>query len=111
MRAPNKLIFVQYSESSSGLSSFRLSYRLEAPVTSLNGQNGDNFNIQEPTVPTVPIQPEPVSDVPRPISRPINSANQQVNQFQDDNAVCGVPVSGFTQSLVIGGQAAGRGEW
>lgn len=29
----------------------------------------------------------------------------------DDKAVCGVPVAGFSQSLVIGGQAAGRGEW
>lgn len=31
--------------------------------------------------------------------------------FQSDDSVCGVPVAGFTQSLVIGGQAAGHGEW
>lgn len=36
---------------------------------------------------------------------------QQINQFQDDNSVCGVAVAGLTQSLVIGGQAASRGEW
>jgi hypothetical protein len=58
-------------------------------------------------------QPQPQPPAQRPNQqqqqRPTN--NQNVNQFQDDNAVCGTPVAGFTQSLVIGGQAAGRGEW
>lgn len=40
-----------------------------------------------------------------------NQPSQQVNQFQDVSTVCGQPVAGFTQSLVIGGQAAGHGEW
>lgn len=82
----------------------RLKYRLTAPVTSLNGQTEDRFNVHEP--PTA--QPQVKPDVPRPTAQ---KPNQQVNQFQDDSAVCGVPVAGFTQSLVIGGQAAGRGEW
>lgn len=41
----------------------------------------------------------------------INELANSNNQFQDDNSVCGVPVVGFTQSLVIGGQPAGHGEW
>lgn len=32
-------------------------------------------------------------------------------KFQDDNLVCGIPVIGLTQSLIVGGQSAGRGEW
>lgn len=72
-------------------------------MTSSNGDSEDHFNVDDSQT----IQPQPIHkpkpDVPRP--------NQQVNQFQDDYAVCGVPVAGFSQSLVIGGQAAGRGEW
>lgn len=53
-------------------------------------------------------QPQPQQQ-PQGNPKPVNP--QSVNQFQDDNAVCGIPVAGFTQSLVIGGQAAGHGEW
>lgn len=82
-----------------------MKYHLQAPVTSLNGQfeDGDSQSQTQPLE-----QPVPVRDPPRPSNKP---QGQSVNQFQDDNAVCGIPVAGFTQSLVIGGQAAGHGEW
>lgn len=57
----------------------------------------DRFNVE--ATPTAPLPQPPVKPV------------QNGNQYQDDSTVCGVPVAGFTQSLVIGGQAAGRGEW
>lgn len=90
-------------ESPTGLRSYRLKYLLQAPATSQNGQSEDRFNVDEPQ----PVQPQPIHQPKPDVVRP----NQQVNQFQDDNSVCGIPVAGFTQSLVIGGQAAGRGEW
>lgn len=87
------------TESTNGLASLRLKYRFEklADVTSLNTQTGDRFSIE-------PLPTEP-------LSQPSRKPAQHNNQFQDDNIVCGTPVAGFTQSLVIGGQAAGRGEW
>lgn len=80
-----------------------MNYKLEAQVTSLNGESGLESDTQDFQL------PKPKPDSPKP-NRP-SGTNQQVNQFQDDNSVCGTPVAGFTQSLVIGGQAAGRGEW
>jgi hypothetical protein len=90
------------------LTRFRLSYNLDAPVTSLNGQSEDRFTVEAPVEPVRPVQP-PRQDPSN--QRPNQQQNQNVNQFQDDKAVCGVPVAGFTQSLVIGGKAAGHGEW
>lgn len=92
------------TESTSGVTSFRLKYHLEAPVTSLNGESelGSELPLSKPDAP----KPKPDSPKPKP-----SGSNQQLNQFQDDNSVCGTPVAGFTQSLVIGGQAAGHGEW
>lgn len=59
-------------------------------------------------------QPPPPSSTQAPqqynIVQPRPEAGQGGN-FQSDESVCGVPVAGFTQSLVIGGQAAGHGEW
>lgn len=78
-------------------------------MTSLNGQDQeDRFTVEEPVVPIQPVtqRPAPKPDVARP-----NNNQGQVNQFQSDDAVCGIPVAGFTQSLVIGGQPAGHGEW
>lgn len=77
-------------------------------MTSLNGQADDRFNVEQ-LLPIQPIQPQPPQ--PKPDQQKPQRPNQQVNQFQDDNAVCGIPVAGFTQSLVIGGQPAGHGEW
>lgn len=82
-----------------------MKYLLQAPAPPAeneegdggDGQSEDRFNIDEIAVQPV-IQPQ--------TQRPNNP-----NQFQDDNSVCGIPVAGFTQSLVIGGQAAGHGEW
>lgn len=69
----------------------------------MNGESGfDTPQIPSPK----PDVPKPVSTNPKP-----SGSNQQLNQFQDDNSVCGTPVAGFTQSLVIGGVAAGHGEW
>ena len=71
-------------------------------MISLNGESGFESSTPEIQLPK-PDAPRPKPDYPKP--------NKQTNQFQDDNSVCGTPVAGFTQSLVIGGQAAGRGEW
>jgi phage repressor protein C with HTH and peptisase S24 domain len=83
-----------------GLTTFRLKFLLQAPVTSLNENSEESFNgegeFNQP-------QTQPQSQAPKPFD--------QFNQFQNDDSVCGIPVAGFTQSLVIGGQSAGHGEW
>lgn len=84
----------------------RLKYLLKAPALT-NDQTADRFSIDGASQPT---QPRPQPQSPKPDS-PRPNAPTQLNQFQDDNSVCGVPVAGFTQSLVIGGTGAGHGEW
>lgn len=85
--------------------SYRVKFLLQASQLSLSSQSEDG--VEEPEVqPQSPQRPQPKPDAVRP-----TQSGQQVNQFQDVNSVCGVPVAGFTQSLVIGGEAAGRGEW
>lgn len=105
-------MFDVFAESTEGLQSFRVNYLLQSSaVSSLDGETEDRFSVNP--VPVAP-QPQPPQQAqqqqPRPNQQRPNII-QNVNQFQDDNAVCGLPVAGFTQSLVIGGQAAGRGEW
>lgn len=86
--------------------SFRLSYDLRpyefAPIRADPDTEGETFD-PEPTTTTTTTTQAPVTVKPKP--------SGQGNQFQSDDSVCGVPVAGFTQSLVIGGQAAGHGEW
>lgn len=102
-----------FLENANGLRPFRLTYTLEAQASSLSGENADRFNLNGQVLQPAPAvqpqtqeRPQQKPDVPRP-----NPSGQQFNQFQDDSAVCGIPVAGFTQSLVIGGQGAGHGEW
>lgn len=83
--------------------SFRLNFLLRALGAPLNQQN--QHDGREP-----PHRQEPVQNHQE-VFQVVNRQQEQGNQFQDDNSVCGVPVAGLTQSLIIGGQSAGRGEW
>lgn len=74
---------------------FRLKFLLKAPASNGNSQEEEPHKEQQSNFEQPFVQPEP----------------PQANQFQNDNAVCGIPVTGFTQSLVIGGRPAGHGEW
>ena len=110
---------------------FRLKYILPASDEDnadrfeLNGQH----NIQPQPRPQQNPQPQsrPPQNPPihgqNPQNPPIHSQNPQnpliqkpasnlnINQFQDDNTVCGVPVV-LTQSLVVGGAPVqNHGEW
>jgi hypothetical protein len=91
---------------------FRLKYILPAS----DDENADRFNLGQQNIQPQP-QPRPPQNPPihaqnpqNPlIQRPVSDSN--INQFQDDNTVCGVPVV-LTQSLVVGGAPVqNHGEW
>lgn len=77
-----------------------------------NNQQGQNQQQQQQPnrQPSKPVK-QPVQQ-PQYNINPVNPTNPlSINQFQSDNSVCGTPVAGTSQSLVIGGQSAGHGEW
>jgi hypothetical protein len=79
------------AESSNGLSTFKLKYVIPAkPIVTDDYEDGTNVD-ENPPNPQPNVQPN--GNFPRP--------NQELNQFQTDNSVCGIPVAGFTQSLVM----------
>ena len=109
------------------MTTFRLKYKLR------KFENEDRFSINGPAVspqqrppqnpqqrpPQNPQQRPPQNpqqnQAQRPPQNPQSSPNPQnydnINQFVDDNTVCGVPVV-LTQSLVVGGQPVqNHGEW
>lgn len=84
-------------------------------LAALDGENGDRFNLDG----QYNLQPQPQSPQNPPIhgQNPQNpliqrpSSDSSINQFQDDNTVCGVPVV-LSQSLVVGGAPVqNHGEW
>jgi len=93
-----------------GTITFKLEHFLDASEIGGGGDDGDAISLtpnqyQQQQQPQQ--QPQQPYNIVQQESRPGNN----VNQFQSDDAVCGVPVVGQSQSLVIGGQAAARGQW
>lgn len=105
-------------------STFRLKYKLRKL------EADDRFAVNGPAVnpqpqqrpPQNPQQRPPQNPQQRPPQNPQNQAQrppqnpqsqnfENINQFVDDNTVCGVPVV-LSQSLVVGGQPVqNHGEW
>lgn len=98
------------------MQTFRLTYRLNAADGSEDRFTVENPNYQiQPAPQNPPISPNrppqnpqnPPININRPPQNPQQTSGENINQFQDDNTVCGVPVV-LSQSLVVGGQPAGN---
>lgn len=74
--------------------------------------NDDRFSLNQQI--NIQPQPRPTQNPPihgQNLQNPPIQPESNINQFQDDNNVCGVPVV-LTQSLIIGGTPVkNRGEW